>query len=59
MLCNKCIKQDVCKYKAAMEETEDVMADDRLKFIELDCRHREPATGAQLEKMRRFFNNTQ
>lgn len=53
IICNRCVKQDTCKYKSAMEMTEEVFkGDPKLGFIELDCRHREPATDAQMSKIK-------
>jgi hypothetical protein len=55
MICNRCIKQDVCKYKDRAEEAEETIKHN-YPYMEIDCKHRECATD---EQMRRFFNNTQ
>ena len=54
MVCNRCIKQDVCKHIEATEALEKASQKEGAEYshIEIDCKHREPATDAQLEKMK-------
>jgi hypothetical protein len=50
MICNRCVKQDVCRFMAEVEH-----AEARAKcqpYLELDCKHREPATDAQMSKIK-------
>jgi hypothetical protein len=51
MVCNRCVKQDVCRHKEQAEE-----AEEKIKhcypYMEIDCRHRELATQAQIDKMK-------
>ena len=58
MICNRCIKSDVCTYKDSTEDIEKRLKtyDGRFKNIEIDCRHREAATQAQIDKMREQNN---
>jgi hypothetical protein len=56
MICNRCVKQDVCKIKADTEAIEKSLAlydsDSRYHHLEMDCKHREPATDAQMSKIK-------
>jgi hypothetical protein len=53
MICNRCVKQDACKYKSAMEMTEEVFQEEpKLNFVELDCKYRYQATDEQLRKIK-------
>ena len=54
MICNRCLKQDVCKDIEATEALEKASQKEGVEYshIEIDCKHREPATDAQLEKMK-------
>jgi len=51
MICNRCVKQDVCVLKPSTECAEDTI---RTNFphIEADCKHREPATNEQMQKIK-------
>lgn len=50
MLCNMCIKQDVCKYKFETELAEKDLI--WPKNIELDCKHRHAGTTDEIQGMR-------
>jgi hypothetical protein len=51
MICNRCVKQDVCVLKASTECAEDTIKAN-FPHIEADCKHREPATDAQMSKIK-------
>ena len=50
MVCNRCVKQDVCRYKGLTKQIEQnpLLG----KNIEIDCKFREPATDAQMSKIK-------
>ena len=50
MVCNRCVKQDVCRYKGLTKQIEQnpLLG----KNIEIDCKFREPATDAQMNKIK-------
>jgi hypothetical protein len=50
MVCNRCVKQDVCIYKELTERQEKEFSDH--PNLEIDCKHRELATQAQIDKMK-------
>jgi hypothetical protein len=50
MICNRCVKQDVCRHKELTERQEKEFSDH--SNIELDCKFREPATDAQMNKIK-------
>jgi hypothetical protein len=54
MICNRCVKQDVCvnKYATEILEQHFLKACEVYGHIKLDCRHREPATDAQMNKIK-------
>jgi hypothetical protein len=50
MICNRCVKQDVCKHKEHTERQEKEFSEH--VNIWLDCKFREPATDAQMSKIK-------
>jgi len=50
MICNRCVKQDVCIHKEITERLENEF--EKHANIELDCKYRIQATEAQMQKIK-------